>query len=304
MPKTQVGSDQAIIRVRLAIEMLPRHNLREPRMRLLPRLLSRWLKLAWMQTRAFIRLLRRTRNPLPIFLDYVGLQKCPYLVQTRDQIVCEIRPGSSDRYVFYEVLVRNDYLRQGQTINRGGTVIDVGANIGCFSMLAARRVGPTGRVIAAEPADAAYGQLCRNLGLNAMSNVTPVRAAIGAKDGRARFHVHDVSGLSSLLDSVDGHETGARIVEVEVVSLETLFETTGVEYCDYMKIDCEGEEYTILDSITPALASRIGQITLEVHHIADREPADIHERLVALGFKIVPGQLLYGRRPPRNHHGR
>jgi FkbM family methyltransferase len=271
-------------------------------MRLSPRRVPRWLELAWMRTRAFIRLLRRTRNPLPIFLDYVGMQKRPYLVRTRDRLVCEIRPGSSDRYVFYEVLVRNDYLRQGQTINRGGTVIDVGANIGCFSMLAAKRVGPTGRVIAAEPAEAAYGQLCRNLALNAVSNVTPIRAAVGAKDGKARFHVHGISTLSSLHDTVDGHETGARIVEVQVVSLETLFETTGVEYCDYMKIDCEGEEYAILDSMTPALASRIGQITLEVHHIADHEPADIHERLVALGFEIVPGQLLYGRRPPRGDH--
>jgi FkbM family methyltransferase len=234
-----------------------------------------------------------------MFLDYMGIQKRPYLVRTWDRLVCEIRPGASDRYAFYEAIVRSDYLRQGQVMRLGDTVIDVGANIGCFSLLAARHVGPTGRVIAAEPAEAAYRQLCRNLGLNAMSNVTPIRAAVGARDGKAMFHVHDLSEFSSLHDTVDGHGTGARTVEVEVVSLETLFKNAGVTFCDYLKIDCEGEEYAILGSLSPALASRIGQITLEVHRIADHEPAEIDERMRALGFELIPGRMLFGRRPPR-----
>ena len=48
-------------------------------------------------------------------------------------------------------MLRHDYLSSGQTIAPGSTVIDVGANIGCFTMVAAKLVGPTGRVFALEP---------------------------------------------------------------------------------------------------------------------------------------------------------
>jgi len=245
--------------------------------------------MAWTRIKTLTRLLRRTRNPLPLFIDYVGLKKHPYLMRTRDGEICEIRPSSSDRFVFYEVLVRNDYLQQGQTLNQGDTVVDIGANIGCFSVLAAKRVGSTGRVIAVEPGEATYRQLCRNMELNGLTNVTPVRAAIGRHDGKARLHVHDLSGLSSLYDSVDGHETGDHAEDVQVVSLQTLLADTGVDFCHYIKVDCEGAEYELLDGMTTELASRIGQTTIETHRIQKHEPAELRKRLIALGFEIVPG---------------
>ena len=255
--------------------------------------------MVWTRIKTLTRLLRRTRNPLPLFIDYVGLKKHPYLMRTRDGEICEIRASSSDRFVFYEVLVRNDYLQQGQIINPGDTVVDIGANIGCFSLLAGKRVGPTGRVIAVEPGEAAYRQLCRNLEWNGLSNVTPVRAAIGRHDGKARLHIHDLSQLSSLYDSVDGHGTGAHTEDVRVMSLETLFSHTGIGFCRYMKVDCEGGEYDLIGTMAASLAARIEQLTLEVHCIPGHQPDELRQRLITLGFQIVPGRLLYGRRGPR-----
>jgi FkbM family methyltransferase len=252
--------------------------------------------MAWRRTRALVRLFGRTWNPLPMLFDYLGLKRRPYVMRTRDGHAIEIRPGTSDRFFFREVLVHLEYLRQGQTISPGDTVVDIGANIGCFSILAARRAGPTGRVIAVEPGPAAYEQLCRNLELNALDNVTLVRAAVGDRDETARFHVYDKSGLSSLYESVDGRNAAGQTVDVEVMTLATLFAAQRIHRCDYLKVDCEGGEYAIVRGMGPDLASRIRQITLEVHRIPDHEPAEVRERLTALGFEIVRGPLLYGRR--------
>lgn len=63
-------------------------------------------------------------------------------------------------------MLRHDYLSSGQTIAPGSTVIDVGANIGCFTMVAAKLVGPTGRVFALEPEESTFRQLEKNIELN------------------------------------------------------------------------------------------------------------------------------------------
>ena len=98
-----------------------------------------------------LQLFRETRNPVPIVLDRMSLARAPYCMQTKDGLRFELRPQRGDRFGFYEVLVRGDYTRFGQTIAPGATVIDIGANVGCFSILAARLAGPQGRVIAVEP---------------------------------------------------------------------------------------------------------------------------------------------------------
>src|SRR5438270_10356711 len=96
-------------------------------------------------------LLRGVRNPLPAIFDRLGLLRSPYELHHRDGHRVELRPRAGDLFGFFEILLRNDYTSSGQHISKGATVIDIGANIGCFSILASHAVGPTGRVIAVEP---------------------------------------------------------------------------------------------------------------------------------------------------------
>lgn len=244
------------------------------------------------------RILVETRNPIPLLLDYVGLRRRPYCVANRNALVVELRPRIGDRYGFYEVLLRNDYLSAGQLIRPGDTVIDVGANIGCFTLLAARRVGPSGRVIAVEPEAHTFEQLERNLELNRATNVTARRLAIGGDRGAVTLYTSAESALfSSIYTGVNRSEVANEPQTVTMITLADLIRQEAVEHCHYLKMDCEGAEHDIVNSMTLDTAERIDQITLELHRIHGRDPAIMEQKLRGLGFSLVDQErLLFYRR--------
>jgi FkbM family methyltransferase len=214
--------------------------------------------------------------------------------------VCELRPGRGDRRGFYETIIRDDYLRQGQRLEPGDTVIDIGANVGCFTLLAAHRVGPSGRVIALEPEPETYEQLVRNVARSGYGNVVTKRVAVGGRSGTARFHATKIALYSSMYDSVDGRASVGTPQEVSVVTLAQVMDEVGAARCHYLKIDCEGAEHEILRSLDEATAARLNQITLEPHALEGSDPSFLADRLRDLGFEVQEGPLLHARRSARS----
>ena len=234
--------------------------------------------------RARFQLLRQT--PFPLVLDKFGLMRHPYRVSTGDGVTVELRPGvRGERYIFYEVFMKSSYLSAGQRIRPGDTVVDVGANVGFFSILAASLVGPTGWVVALEPQPDTFNQLQRNIQISGMKNIRARQVAVSERKGIGMLFFGDVPIFSSLFSSVDDKPTQLRSQEVSTSTLEDILEEESVGKCNYLKLDCEGAEYAILNSLSPAVASRIEQITMEVHNIPGRNPAELDARLCELGFR-------------------
>jgi FkbM family methyltransferase len=250
-----------------------------------------------------VRVLRTVENPAPLLLDRANLRRRSYVLRTRDGLEMEIRPNRGDRYTFYETLIRNSYLSQGQQLRPGDTVIDIGANIGCFSVLASRLVGPTGRVIAVEPEQSTFESLRRNLRLNRCENVDARRLAIGGSSGSVDLHVSDTALFSSIYTEVGGvkaeapsHPTGSNVQTVPMSTLEALMDDADVERCDYLKVDCEGAEHDIIREMDQHTAGRIDQITMEVHHVPGAEPEALRSLLTQLGFQQESASILYAWR--------
>lgn len=198
-----------------------------------------------------------------------------------------VRRGTWDAQIVRKILVDAEYTRGGFDIPAGGIVVDVGANLGSFSLLAARVAG---HVYAFEPGPREYELLRRNLERNRIGNVTAVAAAIGGADGTCVLHLGRESALNTVrADRVRGSAEGS--VTVRQMSLKSVFEAFGIERCDLLKLDCEGAEYDILYSAPPALLDRIDRITME-YHVAPTEDkrttADgLGEYLERRGFDIV-----------------
>src|SRR6266496_451229 len=97
------------------------------------------------------------------------------------------------------IYCRNFEVTEREFVNRflrpGDVFVDVGANIGLFTLIAASRVGPTGKVIAFEPTSETYERLVGNVRLNRLRNVDCVRSALS-----------DHSGELDLVRSVDGFD--------------------------------------------------------------------------------------------------
>ena len=76
------------------------------------------------------------------------------------------------------------------------TLLDIGANVGYFSLLGARAVGPAGTVVAIEPEPANYALLCANIWDARVGNVEPIRAAASSYSGPLPLSVsHDNCGI-------------------------------------------------------------------------------------------------------------
>jgi FkbM family methyltransferase len=242
---------------------------------------------------------RHVRNPIPAYLDWARLRKSPYRVQTHDGFDLRLRCNGGDRYAFYENLIRRDYLSGGQELGLGDTVIDIGANIGCFTVLASRAVGPVGRVVAAEPDPATYPFLEENVGRNSPSgHVALRRVAVGGHSGTARLISSATALFSSIYQRVDSRQVDGDVVEVELVTIDQLMDGAGIDRCRLLKLDCEGAEYEILETMTPEVAGRIDQVTMEVHQVEGRSFPELTGHLQRLGYAVVShsDRPLYARR--------
>ncbi len=239
-----------------------------------------------------LALLARVKNPVPAVLDRMGIQREPYVLRLRDGTKVELRPRVGDFFGMYEILLRNDYLAGGQRIDKGATVIDVGANIGCFTLLAAKIVGPSGRVIALEPEPSTFAQLLRNIKLNGVTNVVPMQLAVGARRGCVTLHAAPNALFTSLFTSVNGRDIAGVDHAVEMTTIEAIMDANGISRCDYLKLDCEGAEHEIIASMPEATARRIAQITLEVHKIAGHSGATLQTNLETLGYHRIGTSIL------------
>jgi FkbM family methyltransferase len=230
--------------------------------------------------------LRKTKTPLPLILDLLKLQKASYIAEDCQGNKIKIRPGKGEVFGFYENLIRMDYLKNGVTLDAGDTVVDIGANIGCFTVMAASIVGPSGRVISIEPEPESYKLLCHNIQLNNLSNVTALNLAISDKNELIELHVSPNSQLTSVFAEVDKREVEGEIIMLEGRTLERILDEMKINQVQLIKMDCEGSEYGILESLTPILASRIKQISMEVHEVLGHKPHEITHVLTKLGFQV------------------
>jgi FkbM family methyltransferase len=121
----------------------------------------------------------------------------------------------------------------------GGTVIDVGANVGALTLPAARRVGPTGRVLSLEPAPRVADLLTRTVRMHGLSWVEVHPVAAGDVDGVLRFNLSAQTTHNSVLPLDDVVET----IEIPSRRLDTL--VAPGERVDLVKIDVEGAELQV-----------------------------------------------------------
>jgi len=132
----------------------------------------------------------------------------------------------------------------------GMQVLDIGANIGVYTVQFAREVGASGHVYAFEPCPETAERLQANVTLNKLTNVTIVRKALADRDGTAQFHVFpDGADAYNSLGAAWRPKEGIRatqVIEVETTTLDAFARQEGLPSVDLIKLDVEGAEEAAL----------------------------------------------------------
>jgi FkbM family methyltransferase len=162
-----------------------------------------------------------------------------------------------------------------QLVGPGDCFIDAGANIGLMTLVAASRVGPSGRVISCEPAPGTAERLRRNVRANAFDWVSVEQAAVGEADGRAELvEFEPAAGLHSFAPA---DLSGGRTISVDVVLLDDLARMLPVPP-GVVKLDVEGAECKALRGARELLAAGQTSFVVEVEpgHL-QRQGATVRE---------------------------
>ena len=208
-----------------------------------------------------------------------------------------LKEPSDLRAIFFYGTIENNWLghimaevykdqiyRPFLPLQKEGTIaLDIGANIGLVSIYLSKYFE---RIIALEPSFEHFDALNRNLQVNKVSNVKPIKKALfikegdfpfgGPKDNRTMRSLHAATWQGGKYDEI-----------VQTITLDKLFEEEKIEHCDLLKIDIEGSEIEVFSGtgfkkVAPLIDTIIG----ERHKWSGRHPNQLNDALKSNGFEI------------------
>jgi FkbM family methyltransferase len=165
----------------------------------------------------------------------------------------------------------------------GMTCYDFGANVGFTAVLAAKCVGPTGRVECFEPLPENARQIRVNADLNKFAHVLVQQVALGASDGEAEFRTSHAPTWGRLAEAgATPQESG--VIRVPVRRLDSLVTAEGLPDPQFIKMDVEGAEAGVLLGARELLARARPVMVIELHHTYHA----VVDALAGLDYTIRP----------------
>jgi len=184
------------------------------------------------------------------------------------QFICHLSDAIAREVCFTGRYEPQETFLLQRLLTPGQTFVDVGANWGYFTMLAAARVGSSGRIISIEPHPQILALLKANVVQNGISWATVVEAAIAASQGTKTLNGFDPAGDKWGTSFLTGSHSTDREQSFEVVTarLDDVLDAHGVDRVDLLKMDIEGAEALAIKGMTRGLVSgRYPRILLELH---------------------------------------
>ena len=203
----------------------------------------------------------------------------------------------------FTCITERQYEPAGFEIRASDVVVDVGAHIGSFALFVASRGA---RVIACEPSPDNFQMLSENIARNQARNVTPVQACIAEENGTRKLF------LDARNTARNGLYGAGNAVSVSSITLAELFAQHNITQCDFLKMDCEGAEYEIIEMTPLKTLLQIEKIAMEYHlppyfglSKNTHRLSTITQKLEGAGFMltVIPENklrgLLFAKRRPK-----
>ncbi|MBR88668.1 MAG: hypothetical protein CMK38_06970 [Porticoccaceae bacterium] len=211
-----------------------------------------------------------------------------------EEDVCIELEHQNERYCFHDTsyngittaqevfdeIIKDCYRLDSIAFQPGDKVIDIGGHVGVFSVYLAKK-HPEIEIFIYEPVPKNIVNIRKNLEKNGVKNVTVFEKGVAQVSNQKIKFIKPVdqntgggTAQTNMIDSQSPSDL-QRVIEIETISLEDIFETNQIEKCRLLKIDCEGAEHEILMNTNKLPA---------IEHI--RGEFHINQRLKSEGYSI------------------
>jgi FkbM family methyltransferase len=224
------------------------------------------------------RIVLTISNWVVFLLHYLGLRTGPSCISFRNGLrICDSEGTVAGTIAV--VFIRRHY----GPLGKERVIVDVGANVGVFSLYAASRC-PSAVVYSYEPVPSNFNMLCSNISANGFSaRIKASTLGVAAHSGSRRIYVSS-SPTHSFVQSLASQNSEI----IQCTTLGELIQENGIEQIDILKLNCEGAEYEILYGAPKALRL-VWSIRMEYHNLDhDRNRIGyLCSYLSSLGYTVV-----------------
>ncbi|HET9805697.1 MAG TPA: FkbM family methyltransferase, partial [Nitrososphaeraceae archaeon] len=211
-----------------------------------------------------------------------------YVPKYKYKVYC---PATADDFI--NMTIREQDILEHFNPKKNDTVIDVGAHLGRYSLISAKRVDKEGKVISIEANPLVFEKLKKNLELNKVTNTTSLNYAVFSEKTKIKLFFPTEGLKNTIYNTVisDRSINSERFIEVNADTLDNILYSVGIspEDVNWIKIDVEGAELEVLKGATNVL-SKGNDIALliEIHNLGDRKNLynPIMDLLKTYNFKI------------------
>lgn len=211
----------------------------------------------------------------------IKIQGNPMYLDTRDDVMVSVLL----KYGTYE---RSTCKLIKEFVKPGMVVVDIGANIGYYTLIFSRLVGQHGLVYAFEPEPNNCNILSLNLKDNHISNVIFIPKAVSNKDGRVKLFLDERNLGAHTISEENIPFNTAGFVDVEAVTLDSFFK--GRNNIDLIKIDSQGAEGLAIEGATELIKQDNLKLLIEFWPFGLKnlgtDPENLLKTLKDFGFKI------------------
>jgi FkbM family methyltransferase len=222
------------------------------------------------------RLVTRSMKGLPLDMDTLGVRMRLYPYNN----ICEKRILFTPQYFDaqeLEILVGR--------LKEGFTLVDIGANVGWYSLFVARKAGPSSRILAVEPQPDIFDRLTYNIRLNPFGTVKAVACAVADKAGELTLFVDPKNKGESSVKIVSASQTDA--IRVPAVTLLELLKGEGFTRVDAVKLDVGGAEDLILDPFFRDAPASLYPSLLIMEDVRGRWQTNLPDLLRSGGYRQI-----------------
>lgn len=176
-----------------------------------------------------------------------------------------------------QIVIFDEYNTKGNLKNNS-VVIDAGANIGIFSVMAAN-ICPEGKVYAFEPAPSTFDILRQNVA--PYKNVQAYCSALGMRFGEGDLRITRSSFSNGMVDSEMNVGRVINVTKVPVETIDDFVEKNNLERVDFIKIDTEGYESKIIEGARKTIAKFSPAMAMSAYH-HDGDKKDIPNLVLSI----------------------